>query len=174
MLFPVLGHLVVARLVCTHTLPGGRSLQKHTSTAHNIFTLFLFKQWRQVYCGVHLIRKEIILLVKCCFHFQLIIHFWKFNQESARNQNKLKQTATQQQKQILKQQDVTSPYLTLVVNCTPVLMMRGFCGCVGIHGCFSTTNELWKKTHTSIYNFTLTPRAWERTFKPQLAVFLLR
>lgn len=33
-------------------------------------------------------------------------------------------------------------YLTLVVNCTPVLMMRGFCGCVGMQGCFSTTKEL--------------------------------
>lgn len=39
-------------------------------------------------------------------------------------------------------------YLTLVVNCTPVLMIRGFCGCVGMHGCFSTTNEL-KTNHTS-------------------------
>lgn len=38
-------------------------------------------------------------------------------------------------------------YLTLVVNCTPVLMMRGFCGCVGMHGCFSTTNELRNKPH---------------------------
>ena len=27
-----------------------------------------------------------ILLVKCGFHFQLIIHFWEFNQESERNQ----------------------------------------------------------------------------------------
>lgn len=36
-------------------------------------------------------------------------------------------------------------YLTFVVNCTPVFIIRGFCGCVGMHGCFSTTKELKKK-----------------------------
>ena len=33
-------------------------------------------------------------------------------------------------------------YLTLVVNCTCVLMISGFCGWVGMQGCFSTTKEL--------------------------------
>lgn len=33
-------------------------------------------------------------------------------------------------------------YLTLVVNCTPVLITSGRSGCMGIHGCLSTTNAL--------------------------------
>lgn len=33
-------------------------------------------------------------------------------------------------------------HLTLVVNCTPVLMTRGRSGCMGMHGCLSTTKAL--------------------------------
>lgn len=33
-------------------------------------------------------------------------------------------------------------YLTLFVNWTPVLITRGLSGCIGIHGCLSTTNAL--------------------------------
>lgn len=55
-------------------------------------------------------------------------------------------------------------YLTLVVNCTPVLMIRGFCGCVGMHGCFSTTNEL-KTNHTSnaLHVFFFSPWSYHLT-----------
>lgn len=63
---------------------------------------------------------------------------------------------------------VTSRYLTLVVNCTPVLMMRGFCGCVGMHGCFSTTNEL--KTNDDLMFSLRSSRAaaqvYSRAFQP--------
>lgn len=33
-------------------------------------------------------------------------------------------------------------YLTLFVNCTPVLITRGLSGCMGIQGCLSTTKAL--------------------------------
>lgn len=49
--------------------------------------------------------------------------------------------------------------LTLVVNWTPVLMMRGFCGCVGIQGCFSTTKEL-KTKQTSFINLLSFIKSW--------------
>lgn len=36
-------------------------------------------------------------------------------------------------------------HLTLVVNCTPVLMTRGRSGCMGMQGCLSTTKALQGK-----------------------------
>lgn len=41
-------------------------------------------------------------------------------------------------------------YLTLLVNCTPVLITRGLSGCMGIHGCLSTTNALRRRRESLI------------------------
>lgn len=46
-------------------------------------------------------------------------------------------------------------HLTLVVNCTPVLMTRGRSGCMGMQGCRSTTKALQGKGIRT----TFTPRA---------------
>lgn len=45
-------------------------------------------------------------------------------------------------------------YLTLFVNCTPVLMTRGLSGCMGIQGCLSTTKALEERAdHVSEEKF---------------------
>lgn len=49
----------------------------------------------------------------------------------------------------------TETNLTLVVNWTPVLITRGRSGCIGIHGCLSTTNALFQKEGKNIQPFYL-------------------
>lgn len=67
----------------------------------------------------------------------------------------MKRLASQQRhNNMYKKHHTAASYLTLFVNCTPVLITRGLSGCMGIHGCLSTTKALRRRRESLILEKT--------------------